>query len=146
MAGTKTLTAANSIIMMTVPTLFNSPQQLQGFMTDDVYDNDALSPAETQMGVDGLLSAGWVPIPVIVGYSLQADSDSIAFFETIYQAQQTARETFRINTSVNVPSLNRRYNLRRGVLTSIPVLPSAKKVMQGRKFSITYESLTSAPY
>lgn len=146
MAGTKTLTAANSIIMLSVPRLFDTPQQLQGFMTDDIFDNDSLSPAETQMGVDGLLSAGWVPIPVVVGFSLQADSDSIAFFETIYQASQTAREIFYINGNISLPSLQRKYNMRRGILTGYPVIPTGKKVMQGRKFQVTFESVTGAPY
>ena len=51
----KTLTAANSVILLTIPSLFPVAQQLQGFSAEDVFDTDQLDTAETMMGVDGKL-------------------------------------------------------------------------------------------
>ena len=56
MAGT--ITGASAVIMLSVPGLFSTPQQLQGFATDDIFDTAAIASAETLMGVDGNLSGG----------------------------------------------------------------------------------------
>ena len=77
-----TLTAANAVITLTVPFLFPTPVQLQGFSADNIYDMDNVDQIETAMGVDGILSGGFVFNPVNQTFVLQADSPSIAFFET----------------------------------------------------------------
>lgn len=143
MAG-KTLTAANSVILLTVPGLFDTPVQLQGYATDDVFDTDAIEPAETMMGVDGKLSAGWVPKEIKQSYTLQADSDSVQIFDVWYQAQQRVREILRCSGTVILPAVAQKMILSRGVLTSFQPA-TAKKVLQPRKFTITWESLRSVP-
>lgn len=140
----KTLTAANSVITLTIAGLFPVPVQLQGFAADDIFDSEAIEPAETLMGVDGKLSAGWVPMPIKQGFTLQADSDSVAFFETWYQAQQNVREIFRGSGLIVLPSVNRKMIMTNGVLSSYQ--PStAKKILQPRKFTVTWEALRTLP-
>ena len=137
----KTLTAANSVILITIPGLYDIPQQLQGFATDDVFSSETVNPAETMMGVDGKLSAGWVPAEVKQTYNLQGDSDSIEIFEDWYAAQQTARELYRASGLASVTSVERKYTMRRGVLTGYSPTPSVKKVIQPRVFEITWEAV-----
>lgn len=141
-----TITSANSILLISIAGLYDIPQQLQGFAADDVFDTEAIEPAETMMGVDGRLSAGWVPTPIKQNISLQADSDSIRIFENWVTAQKTAREVYEATGQVQLPSVRRKYAMVRGFLTSIPPTPAAKKVLQPRRFQITWESITSAPY
>lgn len=140
----KTLTAANSVLLISVTGLFDIPVRLQGFSADNVYDTDDVTPTESSMGVDGKLSAGWVPVAVRQGYSLQADSDSIEIFERWYQAQQSAREVYYAQGSSYLPSVDRKYTMRKGVLQSYSVLPPAQKTLQPRKFSILWESVSGA--
>lgn len=142
----KTLTAANSVIMLTVEGLFDTPVQLQGFAADDIFDTDQLESAETVMGVDGKLSAGWVPAAVKQNFTLQADSDSLPFFETWYSSQQAIRELYIARGSIYLPAVGRKYAMNRGFLTNHSATASAKKILQPRKFMITWEALSSAEF
>lgn len=142
----KTLTAANCVLLLSIRGLLDVPQQLQGFSTDDVFGIDDLDTAETMMGVDGKLSAGWTPKEIKQSIFLQADSDSTFVFETWYQAQQSARELYYAVGAMNIPSINRKYVMTKGVLSQYSAAPNAKKVLQPRKFTITWESYTAAPF
>jgi hypothetical protein len=64
MANNRTLTAADAILMMTVDTIYPAPFRIKGFAADDVTNMDAVDNAETSMGVDGRLSAGFVFRPL----------------------------------------------------------------------------------
>lgn len=141
----KTLTASNSVILIGVGSLFNVPQQLQGYAADDVFDVDNLDTAETMMGVDGKLSAGYTPQLVKQNFTLQADSDSNAMFERWYQAMQQAREIYFARGTVILPSVNRKYSLTKGVLSNYSPIANAKKILQPRRFTITWEAITTAP-
>lgn len=141
MAG-RTLTAANSLLFISVDRLFPIAQRLQGFSADDVFDTESVDPAEISMGVDGKLSAGWVPVAIRQNITLQADSASIDMFEMWYGQQQTLREILYASGNVSLPATGRKYSLVRGVLSSHAPTPSAKKVLQPRKFTITWEKVT----
>lgn len=140
MANTRTLTAANSVILLSIPGVYNVAQQLQGFATDDVFNADNVDIAEAPMGVDGRLSAGFVHTAQKQDYTIQADSDSILLFEDWYMFMSQANEIFRCQGSTYLPSTQRKYTMANGVLTSYSPMPSAKKIMQPRKFTITWES------
>lgn len=142
MAGT--ITAANAVLTLSVANLFPIPQQIQGFAADDVFDTEDLETAEVSMGVDGKLSAGWVFNPVKQGFTLQADSLSNDFFEAIYAAERAARDKFTLNGSVLLPAVNRLYTMTNGFVQGYKPMSDAKKVLQPRKFMITWESVLPA--
>lgn len=145
MAG-KTITAANSIILLSVEGLYDVAQQLQGFAADDVFDTEAMTTAETTMGVDGRLSGGFAFVPVRMNIALQADSDSNLLFENWMAAEMKAQEVFIANAQVQLPAIQRKYVLTRGFLTSHPPTPAARKVLQSRRYQITWERISPAPY
>lgn len=140
-----TITSANAVYMLAVTGLFPVPQQLQGFAADDIFDTEAITPAEILMGVDGKLSAGYTPVPTKQNISLQADSDSNLIFEIWHTAQQAAKEVYSASAIVRLPSIKRSYVLTKGILTSYTPIPDAKKTLQPRKFAITWESVVGAP-
>lgn len=144
MAGT--LTAANSVILLSVANLYDVPQQLQGFAADDVFDTGSVTPTETSMGVDGKLSGGFVFNPIVMNVSLQADSDSNIFFENWIAAMVKARETYIATGQVALPSVQRKYAMVRGFLTSHPPTAPVRKTLQPRRYTITWEQVTPAPY
>ena len=43
----KTLTSANSVLIIGVAGLFNAPQQIQGFATDDIFSIEDVDTVET---------------------------------------------------------------------------------------------------
>jgi hypothetical protein len=140
-----TLTAANSIILIGVENLFPIPQQMQGFAADDVMDLDGVEPAEVSMGVDGFMSAGWVPVPRRQMITLQADSASNAFFDAWAAGQEAARELYIANGIIRLPSIGMSFALVRGVLTTYKPAPPVRRILQPRQHGITWGSVTAAP-
>ena len=143
MANT-TITSANSILTMIVPGLFPVPVSIQGYASDDAFMLDALDLAEVSMGVDGKMSAGYVPKEVKQTITLQADSESKDFFAILTQAVKTAREVFYMSATLSLPSTGEAFTFTRGILTSVEQAPTGKKMLQPQKFVITWESVNRA--
>lgn len=139
------ITSANAVIMLAVTGVFNAPQALQQFAADDIFTNETIQAAETAMGVDGFLAAGFVFAPVPWAVSLMADSPSNDFFDTWYQANVKAIDVFRCNGTVWLPSLQKKYNLNNGALTTYKNMPDAAKTLRSRSFQIILQSVTPAP-
>ena len=135
------ITSATAILMLGIPSLFPVPQQLQGFAADDIFDVDAIDSAEVLMGVDGILSAGFVFVPIRQNISLQADSPSNIIFDTWWAFQQQTKDVFFANGSVVIKSLSSKWTLVKGSLTSYKPIPDAKRIMQPRRFTITWQSV-----
>lgn len=145
MANDRTLTSANSIILLAVASLFIVPQQLQGFDVDDVVTTDPVSNAETRMGVDSRLSAGWVAMERKQTFALQADSLSCDLFDSWYATEQQIKEKLRANGTIQLPATGKSYAMFNGVLTQYSPIPTVKKILQPRQFVITWESIEQAP-
>ena len=140
-----TITSANATIFVGAKGFFPVPQQLQGFAVDDVYDVSEISPAEVLMGVDGIMSAGFVFVPVPQNFALQADSPSIAFFDALFAGQVTAKEIIFLFGITHLPSIGKSFTMNNGVLTNYKPMPDGKKVLQPQKFGITWNSVTPVP-
>lgn len=143
MAGT--ITSANASIQISVPGLFPVPQLLQGFAADDIFGTEPLENGELSMGVDGILSAGFVFVPVKQFYNLQANSDSCQLFDDLYAAEQAAREKFAITGLVTLSSVQSQWVMTRGFMSNYPPVPDAGKVLKPRKFYITWTRIQRAP-
>ena len=76
------ITSANAVLTLAIAQLFPVPQQLQGFGVDDVYDVPQIKSVEVMMGVDGVLSAGFVYVQIPQHITLQGDSASNLIFDT----------------------------------------------------------------
>lgn len=131
--------------MLSISSLYVVPQQLQGYAVEDVFDIDPLEIAETMMGVDGHLSAGYVNVPTKQGITLMADSNANIIFDNWYISQKQLQDVYFANGSITLPSLGVVYTLTRGVLTTYQPAPNGKKVLQPRKHVITWESMTPSP-
>lgn len=140
----RTITAANSVFSLAVLSLFPVPQKVQGYSADTAFTMDPVASAETHMGVDGKMSAGWTPAPRKLKVKLQADSDSVLIFDQWYNAQQAQRELYYANATIDVPALGKSYACSKGVLTSYKQIPDAKKVLDAVEFEITFEDVTSS--
>lgn len=143
MAGN--LTAANCVFQLFIPDVFPAPQQLQGFAADDIFDTDSQEAVQTQMGVDGLLSAGFVYVETKQQITLQADSDSGDVFDQWRAAEKAALNAFAASAVIILPSLNRKYEMTRGFLTAYKPIPGAGKILKPRQFGITWNSNGGAP-
>lgn len=140
-----TLTSANSVFMLAVGGVYPVPQQIQGYATDDAFTTQDVSPVETRMGVDGILSGGYTPYPTVIEITLQADSPSIDIFEIWGTAQDVAREVFIANATVSLPGTGRKYTLTKGFLTGFSKMPANQKILGPQKYTITFQSCTPSP-
>lgn len=143
---TKTLTAANASLALAVTNLFTTPQAIQGFANDEAFSFEDVETSESVMGVDGILSFGWVPVPVVQSITLQANSDSNIFFEDWFAAQLQAGDVLGCSGTVIYPSVGRQYNLVNGVLRQYSPAPEAKKILQPRKYSIVWNYVEPSAY
>lgn len=140
-----TITSANSVFMIAVERLYNVPVQVLGFSVDDAFMISDIDMAETMMGVDGRMSAGWVPAIKPIEVTLQADSPSNDLFDAIIAAETVAREKYKLNATFLYPATGRLYVLTTGYLKSGSVAPGAKKVLQPRKFTLEFQDISVAP-
>ena len=138
------ITDANAQILISIPSLFPVPQNLQGFAVEDIFDVDPIEPVETLMGVDGILSAGFVFVPINQTFALQADSPSIVIFDTWWTQMQVIKDVFFANATILLPGLSKKWAMNQGVLTNYKPMPDAKKVLQPQRFRITWQSALPA--
>ena len=138
----RTLTAANSIYMLTCPGIYDSPVQLQGYATDAAFETAAAEAVEVMKGVDGKMSSGFVPFMTEQTINLQADSASNIVFETIWNTQTTVQEVFPVSALISLPSLARKYNLINGVLRSYSSIPGSRKTLQPRPAIIMWDKIS----
>jgi hypothetical protein len=144
MAG-KTITSANSVLMLAAAGLFATPQKIQGYAADAAFAFDEVENAETTMGIDGKLSAGWVAVEIPQKITLQADSVSMFFFDQVNDYEQTNREKLWLSGSLYIPSVGRKWSLVNGILKRYTPAPEAGKTLKPRTFGIVWESAPGAP-
>ncbi len=137
------ITSANAVLTLNIGALYDSPQQITQFATDDIYDVDPVQASEAMMGVDGHLSAGIVYAEVQMKIALMADSGSFPLFENWYQSQRTVQDVYVAQGTLVLTAVNRTYSLNNGYLTTYPPISSGKRVLQPRVFGITWESVVA---
>lgn len=141
----RTITSANSVFSLSAPDVSPVPVNLQGYAADEAFDNEDVTVAETIMGVDGKMSAGFTPFITKMPITLQADSPSIAFFEQILGAMKASQEVIFVQATIVEPSVGKAFNCINGVLTRVKQLAGAKKVLQPQNFMIDWEDVEPAP-
>jgi hypothetical protein len=140
------LTGATAVIWLSVPPLFSTAQQLQGFNADNVFETDAIESAETVMGVDGFMSAGFVYVQVHQTFDIQADSKSTFIFDQWWATQQQIRDNYFASASIWLPAIGKKWTMQRGALTSYKAIPDVKKLLNAQRFRITWGKVFPAAF
>lgn len=141
----KTLTTANSAVSLSARGVFPVPFPLEGYATDDSFAVDDVNPAEVFMGVDGRLSGGYVPQAKVVTFMLQADSPSLVYLDQVIAVQDSSRENVLFDGTMFIQGVQDKVAMTKGFLTSYTPAATAKKTLQPRKFTFTFERFTKAP-
>lgn len=140
-----TITSANSVFLLGITGLFPTAQLLQGYMADAAWDNASVKPAEVVLGVDGNMSYGWLPRIYEQTISLMPDSPSSQLFEDWVVSMDGVEEVYSCFGSLTLPSVSRSYTLANGVLTGYVPIPKGGKILQGRPFIITWNTIIPMP-
>ena len=86
------ITSANATVALSVNGLF--AVNLQQFSADSSFTSDTIQTAETRMGVDGKMVAGYTPAIKTVTINLEASSPSMTFLNLLRQAQETNQKPY----------------------------------------------------
>lgn len=138
------ISAANAIMVFTVPGLFNVPVQIQGFGPDDVYSLDDIELVETSMGVDGRLSGGFVWKEQPMGVTLQADSESNDFFDDWQTNQMAGLRSYTANGVLTLPAISKKLIMTKGFLGTYK-LPDGKRTLTPRRYRLKWEKVVPFP-
>lgn len=137
-----TITSANATYTLVEATQYPSGVTLQQFSTDDMFDAEAVKNVELQMGIDGILSAGFVFVEIPQTITLMGNSVSNDVFDDIYNAQIAGVEALPLSAVILMPSISRQWTCTNGFLTSYKPMPGAKKTLQPRTYQITWNAMT----
>lgn len=141
----RTITSADSTFVISSADFALAAAILEGYAADAAFAVDNSDTAETSLGVDGKLSAGWVPRTYNQTITLQADSPSRFIFDALVTAQDAARTIFRLNGVITLPGNQYSYSLSRGVLKNYTAMPTAQRVLQPLTFVIEWEQVLPVP-
>jgi hypothetical protein len=139
------ITSANSVLILTTPLLLPVPTQIQGFSADDIFTTAPVVPVQTKMGLDGNLSAGYVPTEKKMEIVLMAGSASNEYFDAIQAGQDALLQALQIFGSLTLPSIGRFFTLTNGYLTRFPPTADGRQTLQPRRFEITFENIVGIP-
>ena len=141
----RTITAANAVIILTIPDLFGAGQQLQGFAADDVTDMEPAKVLEHLMGVDGVLSFGFVWMERMQEITLQANSASNSFFDQINAQQEAVQDVYSLNGTVILPAIGLSFIMTNGGMETYKPMPQVQKIIRPRKYRIVWNKVVAAP-
>ena len=134
------ITSANATVGMSVGGLFSI--NLENFSADSSFTSDTIQVAETRMGVDGHMAAGFTPNIKTLTINLEAGSPSTEFMILLNQAQETTRKPYEVNMVVSIPSIGKRYTFSNGVLQSYKGLPDGNKVLGPTQWVFHFEDMS----
>ena len=141
----RSITSADSVFSISSADFALAATILEGYAADAAFAMENADTAETMLGVDGKLSAGWVPRSYNQTITLQADSNSRAVFDALVMAQDVSRQIFRLNGVITLPGNQYSYTLSRGVLKNYTAMPTAQRVLQPMTFVIEWERVLAVP-
>ena len=133
------LSVANIVVTLAVPGLV-SLTVLQGYAPDDIYAIEAADTGETMMGLDGILSAGYVPVPRVIIFKQMANSPTQQFFDNWGAGEDLARQKFPAFGNIIYPGLFKQAILQTGILRAREFLPNAAKLLQPQTFRVEWQS------
>lgn len=133
------ITSANATLFLTVEELYPNGVQLYQFATDQSYSSEAEQIAETRMGVDGMMVAGYTPNIKVVGVNLEVSSPSVAVMDYIIQATKANRKPYKCMLVANVPSIGKTFTWSNGTLQTGSLSGGAAKVLNPMQYTFNFQ-------
>lgn len=140
-----TITSANAVLTLTQAILFPTPVQIQQFAADDIYDMDQVRTVEALMGVDGVLSFGFIWVARTQNITLQANSPSNQFFDTLNAQEEATQDVYPLSGQITLPGISTKFNMINGAMTAYSPAPAAKRTLQPRRFQIMWNRVAPSP-
>ena len=134
------ITSANATVALSVGGLFSV--NLENFSADSSFTSDTVQAAETRMGVDGHMAAGFTPAIKTVTINLEAGSPSTEYLQLLKQAQETNLKPYKVQMIISIPAIGKRYSYSNGVLQSYKDIPDGQNVLSPTQWVFHFEGLS----
>ena len=135
------ITSANATVALSVGGLFSV--NLENFSADSSFTTDTVQAAETRMGVDGHMAAGFTPAIKTITINLEAGSPSTEYMQLLRQVQEVNMKPYKVNMVISIPSIGKRYTLSNGVLQSYKDMPDGQTVLSPTQWVFHFESMSA---
>ena len=80
-----------------------------------------------------------------VNITLMGDSDSTFLFEEWVLAEEQVRDKLIATMFISIFAISRVYTCSKGFLRSSTSMPDARRILQPRRFTIVFETITGNP-
>lgn len=140
------ITSANAKLILTCEELYPSGVELQMFSTNQAWNADALQVAETRMGVDGHMAAGYVPNIKTMTIQLEASSPSRRYMQTIQKAMIANQRIYKVSLTAIIPSIGEQVIWSEGVMQNGAVTSTAARVMEPTSWVFHFEKYERSAY
>lgn len=141
MANNRNITSANATLIMIVDELYPQGVTLQQFSTDAMASEADETFAETRMGVDGQMVAGYVDAVKSITVTLEPSSPSIEYLNTLANAMRTNKQVYPVTLLISIPATGRNITCSNGVLKTGKILPDMNKTLQPIAYTFDFESV-----
>ncbi len=138
------ITSANAELWLIVNTVFPAGFALEQFGTDQAWNQDNIQMAETRMGVDGKMVAGYTPAIFPVTITLEACSPSRFSLSTAWQATKINKQLYGCTLTASLPSVGEKIVWMKGVMQSGSPVPSGARILSPTTWTFHFESLERA--
>ena len=138
------ITSANATLILTVENLYPAGVKIEGFSTDNSFAMDDDTIAETHMGVDGKMTAGFTPSEKSITITLDAGSPSYEVLCNIYNTSKTNMTVLETSMQITVPALGKEFSLKNGVMISGHPVPSGEKVLGNTAWTFHFGKIESS--
>jgi hypothetical protein len=140
------ITSSNAVYMLSIGTIYPTPQKLTNFAADAMFATDDVEPAEVGKGADGNMFAGYTPYNTPQTITIMPDSPALTMFEQWLAAMKANSTIYTANATIAIPSIGKKYTLTTGVLSRIRAIPTAQKVLAAMEYQITWDRVDPAPF
>lgn len=135
------ITSADATLILTCEELYPNGVQIEGFSTDQIIGGEDITIAETRMGVDGRLSAGYTPTAKNVTISLEASSPSLEVMQNIYQYMESTKSQPECSLTLTIPSRNQTVSYTQGCMTRARPVPDVKKLLDPTTWGFSFAKI-----
>jgi len=146
MANSFDITSANCTLFLTVEEIYPGGIELQRFSTDQAFSQGETQIAETRMGVDGGMSAGFTPNIKAVTVMLEPNSDSYDALAKLYKAMETNRKIYSCTLVARAPALGIEWSWSEGTLQTGTIVPSAQRVFAPTTWVFHFQTLDTSTF
>lgn len=141
MPKNRNITAANATLVMVVEDLFPQGVKLEQFSTDAMVSEADETFAETRMGVDGQMVAGYVDNIKTLTVTMEPSSPSIPYMDTLARASRSGRKVYWVTFIISIPAIGKILTYSNGVLKTGKILPDIQKVLAPIAYGFDFESV-----